>query len=108
VSALLKQADVISWRQSEVIGMDLVSVLRQIHQSEIEVTLRSKWDLGWQLEIEQGQVARGMVASIDEAAAWFHEQVLAHYPDSLYSQAARGTLRQALPNDATARPLSAT
>jgi hypothetical protein len=88
--------------------MDLVSVLRGIYQSEIDITLRSRWDRGWQVEIEHGQVARGVVSSLDEAAAWFHEQVLMHFPDSLYSQMVRGQVRQALPTDAAVRQLSTT
>lgn len=88
--------------------MDLVSVLRAIHKSEIDVTLKSRWDLGWQLqlEIEAGQVARGIVGSIDEAAAWFHEQVLLHFPDSSYAQTARGEIRRALPSDDAVRRLN--
>jgi hypothetical protein len=83
--------------------MDLVSVLREIYASEIDVTLRSRWDIGWQLEIEDGQVARAIVTSLDEAAPWFHEQVLIHYQNSLYSRTARGENRQALPKNATVR-----
>lgn len=49
-----------------------------------------------QVEIENGQVARGMVHSLDEAATWLHEQMLVHFPDSLYAQTARGEIRQAL------------
>lgn len=90
--------------------MDLVSVLSGIYASEIDVTLRSRWDLGWQLqlEIEDGQVARGMVSSIDEAAAWFHEQILHHFPDSVYAQTSRGEIREALPTDASVRRLDGT
>jgi hypothetical protein len=82
-------------------------VLRGIHDSEIDVTLRSRWDLGWQLqiEIEDGQVARGIVTSLDEAARWLHEQVLVHFPDSVYAQEARGEIRRALSNDTTVRGL---
>jgi len=87
--------------------MDLLSVLRGIYESEIDVTVRSRWDLGWQLEIENGQVAREIVSSLDDAAAWFHERILVHFPDSTYSQAARGEIRHALPSDATVRRLDA-
>jgi hypothetical protein len=87
--------------------MDLTSVLRGIHESEIDVTLRSRWDLGWQLQIEigDGQIARGVVTSVDEAATWFHEKVLAHYPNSLYAQMARGEIRRAVSDDAAVRQL---
>lgn len=90
--------------------MDLTSVLRGIYESEIDVTLRSRWDLGWQLqlEIEDGQVARGVVRSLDEAAVWFHKQVLAHYPDSMYAQTARGEVKHALPDDTAMRRLDGT
>jgi hypothetical protein len=93
-----------------VIIMDLTSVLRAIHESEIDVTLRSRWDLGWQLqlEIEDGQVARGIVTSLDEAATWLHEKVLLHFPESEYAQAARGEIRRALPNDTGMRRLDGT
>jgi hypothetical protein len=90
--------------------MDLTSVLRGIHESEIEVTLRSRGDLGWQLQIEtdDGQVARGIVTSLDEAAAWFHGNVLVHCPNSVYAQSVRGAIRRALPNDAAVRQLDGT
>jgi hypothetical protein len=88
--------------------MDLTSVLRAIHESEIDVTLRSRWDLGWQVQIEDGQVARGIVPSLEQAATWLHEKVLIHFPDSLYAQEARGEIRRALPNDATVRRLDGT
>jgi len=88
--------------------MDLVTVLRGIYQSEIDVTLRSRWDLGWQLEIEHGQVARAIVTSVDDAAPWFHEQILAHFPDSLYAQKARGEIREALADDVMIRRLDGT
>jgi len=90
--------------------MDLTSVLRGIYESEIDVTLRSRWDLGWQLqlEIEDGQVARSVVRSLDEAAVWFHEQVVAHYPDSKYAHKARGDVKLALPDDTAMRRLDGT
>lgn len=90
--------------------MDLTSVLRGIYESEIDVTLRSRGDLGWQLqlEIEDGQVARGIVTSVDAAAAWFHEQVLVHYPDSVYAQTAKGEVKHALPDDTALRRLDGT
>lgn len=90
--------------------MDLTGVLRGIHQSEIDVTLRSRGDLGWQvqLEIEDGQAARNIVVSLDDAAAWFHEQVLAHYPNSIYAQTARGEIKQAIADELGVRQLDAT
>jgi hypothetical protein len=90
--------------------MDLTNVLRGIHESEIHVTLRSRGDLGWQLqlEIDDGQTARGIVTSVDEAAAWFHEQVLAHYPNSIYAQSARGEIKRAVAEDIGVRRLDAT
>jgi hypothetical protein len=90
--------------------MDLTSVLRGIHESEIEVTLRSRGDLGWQLqlEIDDGQVARGIVNSLDEAAAWFHKNVLVHCPNSVYAQSVRRGIRRALPDDAAVRQLDGT
>jgi hypothetical protein len=88
--------------------MDLVSVLRRAYQSEIDVTLRSRWDLGWQLEIEDGQVAREIVSSLDEAASWFDRQIIAHFPNSLYSQGTRGEIRTALPDEAAVRRLDGT
>ena len=90
--------------------MDLTSVLRGIHECEIDVTLRTRWDLGWQLQLESedGQVVRGIVTSVDEAATWFHEQVLAHFPNSVYAQSARGAIRRALPKDAAVRRLDGT
>jgi hypothetical protein len=93
-----------------VIIMDLTSVLRGIHESEIEVTLRSRGDLGWQLQLEiaDGQVARGIVTSLDEAAAWFHENVLLHCPNSVYAQSVRGGIRRAIPNDDGVRRLDGT
>jgi hypothetical protein len=56
----------------------------------------ARWDLSWQLqlEIEDGEVARGIVTSVDAAGAWFHEQVLVHYPDSVYAQTATGKVRR--------------
>lgn len=90
------------------IRMELVSILRRIYASEIDVTLRSRWNMGWQVEIENGQVARAVVSSIDEAAMWLHEKMLVHYPDSLYAQTARGEIHQALANDDIVRPLKGT
>lgn len=88
--------------------MELVSVLRGIHESDIDVTLRSRGDVGWQLQIdiEGGNVARGVVRSLDDAATWLHEQVLVHFPDSEYAQSARGGVRKALPDDSSVRELS--
>ena len=90
--------------------MDLTSVLRGIYESEIDVTLRSRWNLGWQLqlELEDGQVARGIVTSVDEAATWLHEKVLLHFPDSAYSQMARREIRRAVPCDGAMRRFNAT
>lgn len=87
--------------------MELVSVLRQIYQSEIDVTVRSRWNIGWQVEIENGQVARTMVQSLDDAAPWLHEQMMIHFPDSSYARRARGELRQAMPTEAFVRQLDA-
>ena len=86
--------------------MELVSVLRRIYESEIDVTLRSRWSTGWQVEIENGQVARSIVSSLDEAAIWLHEQMLVHFPESRYAQIVRGEIRQALPNDTPVRELN--
>jgi len=85
-------------------------VLRGIYDSEIDVTLRSRGDHGWQLqlEIEDGQIARGVVTSVDAAAAWFHEQVLVHYPNSVYAQTARGEVRRALADELAVRKLDGT
>lgn len=90
--------------------MDLISVLRGIHESEIDVTLKSRGDLGWQLqlEIEDGETARGIVTSIDQAATWLHEQVLAHYPNSVYAQTVRGGIKQAVSEDLGVRQLDGT
>ena len=93
-----------------VIAMDLVSVLHGIYQSEIDVTLRSRGDLGWQLqlEMEDGQVVRGIVSSAREAATWLHEQTLLHFPTSTYAQLVRGEVKRALPSEPTARRLDGT
>jgi hypothetical protein len=66
--------------------MDLVSVLRRLYESEIDVSIISRWDAGWQLEIEGGEVARTFVGSPDEAAEWFHKQAIVHFPQSLYAK----------------------
>lgn len=88
--------------------MELVSILRRIYESEVDVTLRSRWDTGWQVEIENGLIARSMVNSLDEAATWLHGQMLLHFPDSLYAQTAREEIRQALPNNTYVRGLNGT
>lgn len=87
--------------------LDLNHVLSRIHQSGIEVTLRSRWNRGWQLQIEseEGQIARGVVASLDDAAAWLHEQMLLHCPQSSYSQMARDEVHIAVSTDASVRDL---
>jgi hypothetical protein len=79
--------------------MDLVSVLRCLYESEIDVSIVSRWDAGWQLEIEGGQVARTFVDTPGEAAEWFHEQAITHFPESLYAKNAQRRFREALAVD---------
>lgn len=85
-------------------------------------SLRSRWDSGWQVEIENSQVARGVVHSLDEAATWFPaedlavrertlavvKQMLVHFPDSLYAQTARGEIRHAALDNTIVRQLNGT
>jgi hypothetical protein len=87
--------------------MDLVSVLERIRQSEIDVSMISRCDFGWQLEIEGGQVARALVNSAADAAKWFHAQVLIHFPESSYAKFERGNFREAVTVKLAGRSLSA-
>jgi hypothetical protein len=74
--------------------MDLVSILRGMYESEIDASMISRWDMGWELQIEGGHVARGFVDAPEQAAQWFHEQTMIHFPESLYAQKARGEIQQ--------------
>lgn len=77
--------------------LELAAILGRIQRSGVEVTLKSRWDQGWQLQLEteDGQVTRGIVSSLDDAAAWLHEHMLRDCPESLYSQTARNDVRVA-------------
>jgi hypothetical protein len=57
----------------------------------------------WISQACYAKVAREIVTSVDEAATWFQEKVLAHYPNSVCAQSARGEIRHALPIDAVRR-----
>lgn len=66
--------------------MNLVSVMRRLHASGIEVRIASQSTVGWELEIEGTNVAREIVGTLDGAADWFHSQALLHFPESTYSK----------------------
>ena len=80
--------------------------MRRLYDSEIDVSITSRWDLGWELQIESGRVSSTFVASLDEAAAWFHQQALAHLPESAYARSFNSNFLQAVRDDVVVRHLS--
>ncbi len=87
-------------------GPDLVDVLARLYRSEINVSISTFWDMGW--EVKLGDELNGyrvettidcptddptvhrsvetVARGIAEVAAWLDEQARIHWPDSEYAR----------------------
>lgn len=88
---------------------DLGSVMAALYRSEINCSVSSFWDAGWEVRLgdeingyvaettidvpmtspETGRTLADARAGSQAVADWLHAQAVEHYPDSQYAQLAR-------------------
>ena len=69
--------------------MNLADVMQALYASEIDCSVATAWDDGWDVELERGRVATARVDSLDAAARWLHEQAIARLTKSDYAKQRR-------------------
>ena len=68
--------------------MDIEIVMKKLHQSEINCSISSFWDNGWDVKLGDdmnGYAAEGNFETLDEAATFLDLQARKHFPESLYA-----------------------
>jgi hypothetical protein len=76
-----------------------MNVLQELYDSEINVTVSSFWDGGFQVKLGDpmnGYVAETRVGSWTEAEQWLRETAAEIYPDSIFASGRRSSQADAL------------
>ena len=68
--------------------MDIEIVLNRLYESEINCSISTFWDNGWDVKLGDemnGFRAEGNFRSLDEVAAFLDREARKHFPDSAYA-----------------------
>ena len=68
--------------------MDIEIVMKKLYKSEINCSISSFWDNGWDVKLGDdmnGYAAEGNFRMLDEAATFLDVQARKHFPESLYA-----------------------
>lgn len=91
----------IELKNSKLRQGDLVTVLAELYDSEINVSISCLWDGGWDLKVGGSEVAGFKVeGSLDRDATgyigqWLAEQAAALYPESQFAAAYQAAIDSA-------------
>jgi hypothetical protein len=69
--------------------VDLATVLTALYASEINCSISSIWDSGWDVKLGDelnGFLAESNFQTVEEAAAFLHGAALIHFPKSDYAK----------------------
>jgi hypothetical protein len=71
--------------------------MQRVYDSEIDAAIEWLWDGGFSMKLGDPDVpeARGHVRTWLEVEAWFRENILKYYPDSVFSKEERDAARSA-------------
>ena len=70
--------------------INLISVMKSLYASEINVEIFSFWDGGWEVKLGDnmnGYKAEKNFYNLDDAAEWLQTEALRQYPDSVFAKA---------------------
>jgi hypothetical protein len=68
--------------------MDIETVMKRLYESEINCSIGSFWDNGWDVKLGDemnGFVAEGNFHTLDEAADFLDREARKHFAESVYS-----------------------
>ena len=67
--------------------MDLTTVMNKLYESEINCSIASHWDAGWEVKLgdeNNGFAAETWVRTLEEAAAFLDSAAREHFAESVY------------------------
>ena len=76
------------YKHAELAKCDLSAVLYELYGSEINVSISSFWDGGWEVKLGDemnGFIATTNVKDIFAAGQWLAEEAFVRYPDSKFA-----------------------